>query len=157
MEKQIILLLHSNDDIFTAKQLFFRADDTLEILNFKRVAQYIKFSKVNEERPLFFLTDSLEQGTELGSLLRKHSTDGMHPPIFLLEDDIDSDQLAAAFEMGVAGFIPKPLQLELNLQRLQNLFDLLQIPMHIWPHRNAPAFDEAHQDTYDANIWWELH
>lgn len=154
MDKQIILLLQSDEDIFTAKHIFFRADTTLDILTYSALSDYRASHEARDDQPLFYLIDDINIATPLSQILKETQKKA---PIFLLDNDCDSDQLVSAYQNGLAGYIPKPLKLELNLRRLQNYFDLMQIPLQVWPYCHIPSFGEETEGTFDANFWWELH
>ncbi|KAA3613712.1 MAG: hypothetical protein DWQ05_15645 [Calditrichaeota bacterium] len=157
MRNQIILFLRSDEEIFSAKQIFYRAAVGAEILVYKNVADYLIEAKTRFDSPLLCLTDSIRFIGPLVSDFKERGDSENLPPILLLCDDIDPEELQDAYAAGIAGFIPSPLKLELNLRRMQNYFDLLQIPLQVWPYCHIPTLSEDTPEDLDSNIWWELH
>lgn len=150
MVNQILLILQADADIFIIKQLLLRADSQLEIPAYHLAGAFEKNGQERDENILCCLTDQLSTS----EILRRHKIDS---PILLVNADISQEELQEAYNSGVAGYLPGPLNMEPNMRRLQNYFDLLQIPLQVWPYCNIPNFDTSSPEETTPLIWWELH
>lgn len=133
---EILLLEDDEDQAFLTQKTLSRAVPPSQIRLFRDGAAALKWLALTESRVVFCLLDLHMPGLPGEGFLRKlkniEHTGAF--PVILLTSAMNEAEIRAAYEAGAAGYIPKPLSAEHNLQRLQNYLDLLQIKIAVWPY-----------------------
>ncbi len=143
MEKvPVVLLVEDNDDhAFLAKQTLLRSGTPVSIHSARNSREALRWLCETAIVPLFVLLDlDMPGGDGLDFLQQIRTTmPEFSAPVFLLTAEMSEDRIQQVYRLGIAGYIPKPVHDAGNLKRLQNYFDLLAIPMRVWPYCNIPA------------------
>ncbi len=138
----VILLVEDNDDhAFLAKQTLLRSGTPVSIHTARNGGEALQWLRNSGETPLLVLLDLEMPGSDGIDFLTRLRAEQpqFSAPVFLLTAEMDEEKIQQVFRLGVAGYVPKPIHRADNLKRLQNYFDLLEIPMRVWPYCNIPA------------------
>lgn len=144
MSRLHVLMLEGREDqAFVAKQCLLRSHPEIELAVVHSADAALQHLKHTDTRPDLILVDADTDWQAAFRFIESlKSIQGAVPtPVLLLAENIDEEHLRQAYRAGAAGYIPRPLNLPVNLRRLQNYLDMLQVPLTVWPYGHIPSVD----------------